>query len=460
MKRLTLIAAMMLAAASAAQAQLPAGTTDASESQSPVKKPDDILMTQANDALEKQDYATAVKMLTKLAAANPNDPHLFYDLGFAQENLGHDTEAQAAYRSAIAADTKYLAPHVALGLMLAREGKLVDAHAELVTAATLKLPPASTADQPVGDEAANDRLLTARALRALAELDRKVQPADARDELLAALKLSPETPDDILLTAEIAEALNDLPTADAAYRRLLAHTPDDPGATAALAHVLVEEKKAAEAEMLLSKALVAHPGDTAMTAQLASAYLAEEDPSKSALAAPLVETLHQQHPDETSITRLLARLFARTGQPEKAENLYAGLMEKMPDDPTLMDDRGANLLRLKRFAEAETLLKRAVEQPAERFPTPEDQAAAYSDLAFAASENNEPTITLQALDQRAKLAPNTAGSVFLAATAHDKLHQVKQASAGYKQFLAMANGKFPDQEWEARHRLIALERMK
>jgi hypothetical protein len=27
----------------------------------------------------------------------------------------------------------------------------------------------------------------------------------------------------------------------------------------------------------------------------------------------------------------------------------------------------------------------------------------------------------------------------------------------YKQFLAVADGKHPDQEWQARHRLIALD---
>ena len=50
--------------------------------------------------------------------------------------------------------------------------------------------------------------------------------------------------------------------------------------------------------------------------------------------------------------------------------------------------------------------------------------------------------------------------LFLAATAHDKLHEVKLASDLYKQFLSVANGRFPDEEWEARHRLITLEHMK
>jgi hypothetical protein len=50
--------------------------------------------------------------------------------------------------------------------------------------------------------------------------------------------------------------------------------------------------------------------------------------------------------------------------------------------------------------------------------------------------------------------------LFLEATAHDKLHHTKQATDLYKQFLSVANGQFPDEEWEARHRLITLEHMK
>jgi hypothetical protein len=67
---------------------------------------------------------------------------------------------------------------------------------------------------------------------------------------------------------------------------------------------------------------------------------------------------------------------------------------------------------------------------------------------------------LQALQLRATVLPSSAPSLFLAATAHDKLHQVKQASDLYQQFLTVAAGKYPDEEWQARHRLIALEHMK
>jgi Tfp pilus assembly protein PilF len=433
--------------ATKAQSQLPAGTTDTA--QQPASA-DTTLLKQANDALGKSDYTTALPILQKLSVADPKDAHLLFDLGLTQDNLDHGTEAAEAYRASATADPKFASPHLALGLLLARDNKPAEAHTELLAAANLAGP-------------ANDPDTAAQALRALAKLDITTNAADARDELLTAIKLSAETPDDVLLSAQIAETLNDLPLAETAYKRLLTKTPNDVATTAALAHVLRLENKLADAESILTAALERRPGDTALTAQLASAYLAEDDPAKSAQAVPLAETLHQQHPEDASVTRLLARLYAQTKQPAKADPLYSTLLKQAPNDPTLLDDYGANLLHLARFADAEAVLKRAVADP-KAFPTTEDLAAAYSDLAFSASENNDPTITLQALDLRAKVAPITAGSVFLEATAQDKLHQYKKASELYKQFLDLpevkANGKFADQEWEVKHRLIALEHMK
>ena len=445
----TLLVLVALLAVNPLPAQLPAGTSDPTTQSSP----NAALLSQVNEALQKRDFPTAEKLLTTLTHDNPKDPQLFFNLGLTEENLDHNEAAAAAYRSASAADPKFAPSHLALGLLLARQNKSVDARTELLAAANIPPDPADP----------DARAVTARALRALASIDLPTNAADARDELLYALKLSSETPEDIKLSAQIAESLGDLALAQSAYNRLLATNPDDPDTAAALAHILLRQNKPTEAEDILTKALAAHPGDTVLSARLATTYLAEDDPAKSALALPLVETLHQQHPEESSVTRLLARLYARTKQPEKADPLYAALIKQTPNDPTLLDDYGSNLLHLRRYAEAEAVLKRAVADPT-AFPSPDDLAAAYSDLAFSASESNDPTLTLQALDSRAKVAPNTPGSVFLAATAHDKLHEYKRASELYKQFLEMAkaeaNNKFADQVWEVEHRLIALEHMK
>lgn len=420
-------------------AQLPAGTSDASAT--PVQQPQDPLRTQAADALDKQDYPAALKLLTALAEKYPADAHVLYDLASAQDALDQTSAAEATYRRAIAADANFLDPHLALGLLLARGGKLTEARAELVTTVTLK------AENPA---------LTARAYRALARIDAQSRPSVASAELLAALKLSPETPGDILLSGEIAEASNDLPAAEAAYRRLLRTDPQNADANAALAHVLIREQKPTDAEAALTAALAGNPNDPTLNAQLASLYEQQNQPEK---ALPIVEKLHAANPSDANLTRLLARIYSRNNQFDKANPLYATLIAADPGDPTLVTDRADALIHLKKFAEAESILQAALARPA-TYPDASALALAANHLAFAASANNDPVTTLQALAISAKVQPKSPSDLFLEATARDKLKQVRQASDLYRQFLSVAGGKYPDEEWEARHRLLTLEHMK
>jgi tetratricopeptide (TPR) repeat protein len=432
-----LIFSTLLLVASTAHAQLPAGTTDATQPQTQ----SDPLQTQANEALAKQDYPAALKLLTTLAEKNPNNAPILYNLAFTQDALDQTTVAEATYRRAITADPSFLDPHVALGLLLARNDRRTEAHAELLKATTL------TTDNSA---------LKARAYRALARIDQNSSPSVASDELLQAIKISPETPEDILLSGELAEASGDNVAAEAAYRRLLAADPQNHDATAALTHLLLHQQKPDQAESLLLASLAKDPDNPTLNAQLASLYDRQNKPEQ---ALPIAEKLHTAHPEDAAITRLLARLYTRNQQYDKALPLYAVLSAAAPHDPTLLDDSADALIHLNRYAEAETLLQRAVANP-DSFPTKNDLGNAASHLAFAASANNDPKVTLQALTLRATVLPNSPSSLFLGATSHDKLHHTQQAIDLYKQFLSVANGQFPNEEWEARHRLIALEHTK
>jgi hypothetical protein len=53
--------------------------------------------------------------------------------------------------------------------------------------------------------------------------------------------------------------------------------------------------------------------------------------------------------------------------------------------------------------------------------------------------------------------PEISITYFWRASALDHLKDFKQAAANYRLFLKTAEGKYPDQEWQARHRLIAIE---
>jgi hypothetical protein len=57
----------------------------------------------------------------------------------------------------------------------------------------------------------------------------------------------------------------------------------------------------------------------------------------------------------------------------------------------------------------------------------------------------------------AKLLPEIPITYFLRASACDHLQDFKTAAVNYHLFLRRRNGKYPDQEWQAKHRLIAIE---
>ena len=432
---------LFLCLAVSAHAQLPAGTADASSSSTTATKADPIeerLQAEASTALDRQDYPAALTALKSLVARHSDNPHLRFNLASTEDALDQNTAADADYRRAAGSDPAYLEPHLALGLMLARTNHLTEAQTELATAAAI------TTGAPA---------LRARAYRAIAHLAAANQPAAAGDALLSAIKLSPETPDDSLLAAQLAARSGDTASAKAAYRRFLASSPNDPAATSALAHLLLRDGKPAEAEQSLNAALTAHAGDPVLSAQLAEVYDRQGDHPK---ALALLEPLHAAHPDEASLTRLYARLLAETGDYAAAQPLFAHAHERAPADFSLADDDADALIHLKRFAEAEQVLKPVVTSAA-GFSSPESFAGAASHLAFAASQNNDPQTVLHALALRATVLPQSPATLFLEAIARDRLRQTKEAKTLYQQFLSTAGGKFPDEEWEARHRLLALE---
>jgi len=180
------------------------------------------------------------------------------------------------------------------------------------------------------------------------------------------------------------------------------------------------------------------------------------------LAIPLVVSLQKADAGLTrdvGISRLLARLYAMDGQNDAAATLYSELAARLPKDPTLLDDWGGVLVKQMQYAAAETVFSRAVGMR-DGFASADDWAEAAEHLAFAASKNKDPKEALQALAARATVLPNSPASLFLEAISHDSLRESKEAEKAYRAFLAVANGKYPDEEFEARHRLVALEHQK
>jgi tetratricopeptide (TPR) repeat protein len=391
-------------------------------------------VAEAEAAIVKSDWKAAEAKLTPWLVAHPNDARALFDAGYVADAENRLDDAIALYRRAVEANPKSFEAHVELGLLLARLNQFAAARVELATATVL-------------DPGEAGAVAKARAWRALAQIDHADNPAEASNDLLEALKLSPETPADTLLAAELADQAGQFDLAEQAYRRILAKDASSAPASAGLAHLLIAHKQYPEAEALLRKALEQSPDDEALNAQLAAVLAAEN----KAEALPLLQKLHAAHPGDKAVTHMLAEVLDDAGEAVEADKLYVALLADTPDDPDLLVAHGQDLTRQLNYVAAFTVFDKATRlDPA--------NADGWSGLAFAASRTNRPEITLHALTMRAKYLPEVPSSYFLWATTYDKLLQKPQAIAYYHHFLESSAGKFPNQEWQARQRLIILER--
>lgn len=395
----------------------------------------------AEAAIGKSDWKTAEAKLTPWIAAHPADARALFDAGYVADAQNHLTQAAHYYRRAIQANPKSFEAHLSLGLLLARQGKLTEARPQLVDATKLNPGPAGPA-------------LKARAWRALAQIDRPRpghpgNASEASNDLLQALKLSPETNDDTLLAASLAEDSGDYKSAEAAYRRVLVKDPKSEAANSGLAHILIKKQQYSQAETLLRKALKETPNDPVLNTQLALVLAEENNPQ----ALPLTEKLHKAHPNDNGITGMLAQLLSDAGNYAASDQLYTTLLAADPNNESLLVSHGQNLVELRKFPDAFLVFKKAASL------NPSDPNA-WSGLAFTASKTGQPSIALHALTMRSKFLPNNASTYFLWATSYDTLHDKKQAALYYHRFLDSAAGKFPNEEWQARQRLRVLGKKK
>jgi Tfp pilus assembly protein PilF len=406
--------------------------TNGTSSQSQLAPPQ--VVAEAEGLIAKADWKAAEAKLAAWLTAHPDDARALFDAGYAADAQNKLDDAAGYYSRAVKADPKSFEARLALGLLLARQGKLDEARPELAAATELDPGEAGPATK-------------ARAWRALAQIDRAKDPAEASNDLLEALKLSPETPRDTLLAAALAEAANQLDAAEAAYRRVLAKDAKNADANAGLGHVLMARKQYPEAETFLRSALEQAPDDPTLTAELATVLAAQD----KAEALPLLEKLHEAHPQDENVTRMLAEVLAEAGDATGSDHYYAALLAAHPSDPALLISHGENLIRQLKYGEAFQAFSKATElDPAD--------ADGWSGLAFAASKTGQASIALHALTMRSKYLPESPSTYFLWATSYDTLRDRAAAISYYHHFLETAAGKFPDQEWQARQRLLLLEK--
>ena len=390
-------------------------------------------LTKAEASIQKQNFTEAESLLKKVVETDSANYVAWFDLGFVENALGHRDDSVAAYRKSVAAKPDVFESNLNLGLQMAKSGS-PDAE-QFLRAATKLTPTTHIAEGK------------ARAWLSLGHVLEATKPEEAVAAYAEAAKLQPKDPEPHLSRGLLFEKQSRFADAEQEYKDAIALDPASSDAATGLANIYMQGRRFPEAEAMLRKIVAERPQEAAPHIQLGRVLAAQE---KNDAAIEEMQTGVKPAPNDASLQRDLADLYTQAGKSQQAEPLYRTMVAAHPDDAELRQALGQSLLRQKKFPEAQQEFLAAVKLKP-------DLGTAYGDLAFAASENKDFGLTIKALDARAKLLPEIPITYFLRASAYDNLKDVKKAAANYHLFLQAANGKYPDQEWQAKHRLIALE---
>jgi Flp pilus assembly protein TadD len=391
-------------------------------------------IAQAEDAIQKNDFAGAETLLRKAVDKDPNNYQAWFDLGFVLNRLNRTDESIAAYRKSVAAKPEVFESNLNLGLMLVRANN-PEAETFLRTATTLK----PTAQVEEGQ---------ARAWLALAHLLENKKPEDALQAYRKASELRPQDPEPHLSAGLLRERQKEFSDAEAEYKQVMTIDPHSTEAAIGLTNIYMKSGRLADAEPLLRRLASERTNDAGIHLQLGRVLEAEgkKDDAIAELQVALKLT-----PADNDAQREIADLYSGAGKNDLAEGAYRALVAAQPNDPELHRGLGHALLLQKKFPEAQQEFLVALRLK-------RDSPEVYVDLAFAASENKNYELAIRALNGRSLLNADLPPiCYFLRASAYDHMRDYKQASLDYHHFLDVANGKFPDQEWQSTHRLIAIE---
>jgi len=389
---------------------------------------------EAETALAKRDLLAAEQLLQKATIESPNDYRAWFNLGYVLSETDREPQAIEAYRKAVAAKPDVFESNLNLGVLLARAGQNDEAEKYLLAASTLK--PSASADEALY-----------RVWVTMGRVREQANPAGAVEAYEKAAALKPNNAEPVFSAGSVLERMQDFPAAEARYRRALELNPKSSDALAGLANVYMAQKKLPDAEQALRQYLAADPKNAAAHLQLARVLRAQ---GKHDEAAAELAQAGEAAPNDFDLRRERAAAYAASRDFERAATEYQALVKERPQEAELRYQYGVVLQKLQRYPESQAEIMAALKLNAK---IPE----AYGDLAVVAAANKNFQLAILALDERSKYLPESPATHFLRATSYDHLHAYEQASQSYKQFLAMANGCCSDQEWQARHRLKAID---
>jgi superkiller protein 3 len=390
------------------------------------------LLTAAEDAVNKQDYASAAQDYQAYLAKKPDDAVVHYDLGYAYTALQKPADAKSEYEKAIALDPKMAAAYQNLGVTL------------IPTDPAAAIEPLQQAAELMPEDARTKWLLGIA-------LEATKKDAPAIEQYQAAEKLDAKSVEirnslgfALLRTGRAGEA-------ETAFCDALALQPT--GAAADQAHkgllrALLAQKKNDEAATEMGVYLAAHPGDATMQQEHASLLV---DAGKDDDALAELDKAAAAGPESLRALKLRALIYFRKKQYDDAVPVLVKAIVLAPQDPDLPAQLGHAYLEKKDYPNAVNALVVAIKMNPQSIDV-------LKDLVTAEYLNKNYPATLHGLDILAQKETPPLGSWFVRATCYDKLGQVQPALDAYKKFLQLNKDENSDMYFEASARVRTLTR--
>lgn len=319
------------------------------------------------------DLAQAVALAEQLAGRYPGHPFGWKTLGVAQKLLGHEAEALAPMRRAVALDPVDVESHYNLGVVLQALGRLGEAEASYRY--TLQLVPSY----------ADASLNLGVVLHALGRLD------EAETSLRQALVGKPQASEVYANLGAVLNALGRPEEAEASLRQALEIKPDNASAHNNLGIVLKKQGRLDEAAASCQRALELDAQYADAHANLGAVYQAMErtdeamthfrealqiDPGNAAAHVNMAIELqatgaldeadsHFQQalaikPDDAEVHANRGNLLYHAGRLDEAEACYRMALQLKPDDPKLFIGLGSVFRHMQRYYEAEACFRDAM----------------------------------------------------------------------------------------------------
>jgi Tfp pilus assembly protein PilF len=376
-------------------------------------------------ALDEGRYNDAAQIFRRAIESDASDYSAHFNLALAYSFLNQDDNGIQEYRKVLELKPGLYEAQLNLGILLLRHKRPADAKPLLDAAAAQKpgefRPRFYLAEAELANNAPAEAL---ESYRAAAEMDPKSaaaqlgiahclaaqnKPDDAAPYFQKAAQLDPRYQSSLAELAALYEKSGRKSEAIALYRQF----PDDPAAQEHLGQLLLDTKQYSDAIPALEAAYTKSP-TAANRVGLAMSYLFTQQEDK---ALPLLDKSVADDPANLDLRIMYAHALRDKKQYRSAADQFTSALKLKPDAAHTWDELGGVLYLAEDY------------QPA-----------------------------LAAFERAHQLGENTAGNWFLRAIILDKTRQLKPAIEAYRQFLAMSDGKNPNQEWQARQRERILQK--